>query len=484
MINLKKGLYPFWDEYLIDTRFSDVAPTVNRMERRDVVMTFDKSWEGNGTCFFSIFKDGDIYRMYYESWSFNIEGAYNKELKNIKVCYAESRDGINWERPNLGICEFEGSTDNNIIIDSIPDNFSVILDKNPDCPPEMKYKALMLSTEKWGPDVVHELYLYVSADGLHFKKHSTISKGYTYDTLNTLHWDEHTKKYYCYIRDHYNVAKGDDERFNESTVRAIRVFESEDCVNWTEPTLVNFNGGENYPLYTNSVMPYPLDTRYQVGFPKRYAERAEWTANFDQLPSKDLRRERMKLNARLGLAVDDCIFMSSRDHYNWYRFDEAIVTSGPENEMNWVYGDSTAHTGEILVLPSRFENEPDELNLYFFEGHWMAKPTKLYRYVTRQEGFASVKAPYAKKTLKTKPFTFEGSTLSLNFRTSARGGITLRILDELGHAIPGYTSCEIFGDSVKRVIEFEKPLSELNGRGVIFEFTMKDAELYSMRFAD
>ena len=70
----------------------------------------------------------------------------------------------------------------------------------------------------------------------------------------------------------------------------------------------------------------------------------------------------------------------------------------------------------------------------------------------------------------------------MNFRTSARGGITLRILDEYSHPIEGYTTYELFGDSVARIVDFEKPLSDLQGKKVIFEFTMSDAELFSMKF--
>ncbi|MBQ9543970.1 MAG: hypothetical protein IJV00_02440 [Clostridia bacterium] len=490
MINLTKGLYPFWDDFLIDTRRSDAELSLNHPERRGTVMVFDKPWEGNGTCFFSIFKDsdekGDFFRMYYETWSFKIEGTYNKDLKNIRVCCAESRDGVNWVRPDLGICEFGGNKNNNIIIDSIPDNFSVVIDKNPDCPPEEKYKALMLSTVSFEPDVLRELWLLVSGDGLHFTKRSTVSSTYNcdFDTLNTLHWDPVTKKYYCYIRSNYDIDENNDPRFDETYIRAIKVLESPDCVNWTEPVFADFNGGGNYPLYTNSVMPYPFDGRYQVGFPKRYVQRKEWNDNYEQLTGKELRLERMKKHPRLGLAVDDCVFMSSRDHYSWYRFDEAFLTSGPENGDNWIYGDCTAHTGELIVLPSPFGNEPDEINLYFFQGHWTAGPTKLLRYAIRRDGFASVKAPYEKKTLRTKPFTFEGGSLSLNFATSARGGITLKVLDGLGHPIPGYESCELFGNTICRHVNFSKPLSELAGRPVIFEFSMRDAEIFSMTFSD
>ena len=69
----------------------------------------------------------------------------------------------------------------------------------------------------------------------------------------------------------------------------------------------------------------------------------------------------------------------------------------------------------------------------------------------------------------------------MNFRTSARGGITLRILDERNVPIEGYTTCEIFGDSIDRIVDFDKPLAELQGKVISFSFTMSDAEIYAMK---
>ena len=55
--------------------------------------------EGRYSCGYSVFKDGDIYRMYYRGMSTEA---------SQRTCCAESRDGIEWIRPDLGLCEFEG----------------------------------------------------------------------------------------------------------------------------------------------------------------------------------------------------------------------------------------------------------------------------------------------------------------------------------------------------------------------------------------
>ena len=487
MIHITRGLIPFWDDYMIDHRFTDAVLSVNKPEKKDVVLVFDKPWEGHGTGYITMIREADKYRMYYEVWA-PFDPNYTD---GINVCYAESTDGIHWEKPNLGICEFHGSTDNNIILRRIEDNFTVMRDDNPDCPPEHRYKATLYSADPndaltdlakvVGSETKNSLVCMVSADGIHFKEHSVISRGYAYDTLNSLHWNPHTKKYYCYIRDFHVNPVNPLSNKNEKEVRGIRVMESEDFENWTEPQPLNFMGGEDYPLYTNCIMAYPGDTRYYVGWPSRYVERKEWTANYDRLCGAEKRKERMTRHPRLGLTVTDCVFMSSRDNVNWYRFDEACITPGPEMGTNWIYGDCYPAMGGLIETPSAFPGEPNELSVYADFDRWHPLPVKMVRYVYRMDGFASVKATYKPQTLHTKPFTFEGETLKLNFRTSARGGITLRILDERNVPIEGYTTCEIFGDSIDRIVDFDKPLAELQGKVISFSFTMSDAEIYAMK---
>ena len=59
---------------------------------------------------------------------------------------------------------------------------------------------------------------------------------------------------------------------------------------------------------------------------------------------------------------------------------------------------------------------------------------------------------------------------------------TIRLLDADGSALEGYDSGNLFGDSVDRLVDFEKPVEELAGKEVRMELTMRDADLYSFRF--
>ena len=72
--------------------------------------------------------------------------------------------------------------------------------------------------------------------------------------------------------------------------------------------------------------------------------------------------------------------------------------------------------------------------------------------------------------------------------TSAAGGLRVEIQDDSGKAIPGFAldHCpEIIGDEIDRVIAWSgaSDVSKLAGKVVRLRFVMKDADLYSFRFA-
>jgi len=79
--------------------------------------------------------------MYYRGW--NHDGKTQKQLHPVVVCYAESNDGIGWKRPKLGLVEFKGTKNNNIILSEFgTHNFTPFKDANPKCPAEAMYKAV------------------------------------------------------------------------------------------------------------------------------------------------------------------------------------------------------------------------------------------------------------------------------------------------------------------------------------------------------
>ena len=101
----------------------------------------------------------------------------------------------------------------------------------------------------------------------------------------------------------------------------------------------------------------------------------------------------------------------------------------------------------------------------------------------RLDGFYSWRADFAGGEILTKPLIFDGSSLSLNFATSAMSALRIRFCDLDGNDLGGYDSGTLFGNSVDRPVEFEKPLADLAGKPVRMKLELWDCDLYSFCFA-
>lgn len=294
-----------------------------------------------------------------------------------------------------------------------------------------------------------------------------------FDSLNTAIWDKQSKKYRCWFRGFHGAT----DWCITGGIRDIRYMESVDFKNWSEEKQIEINSPHDFQLYTNNMGRYYRSERIFIGFPTRYYERKSWSDNYEQLCGKENRQLRMQNEPRIGLAITDCMFMTSRDGENWERFDEeAFLGGGPENGFNWVYGDAYLAYGMTETVG---ENGDMELSMYAPDGHWCHRPTRLYRYTIRLDGFASFRSGYTQSRILTKPFTFDGGQMEVNFKTSAAGGVYVNVLDSDGNSIDGYQSCELFGDTTSRKVNFDKSLVDLNGRTVRLEFLLSDADIYS-----
>ncbi len=356
-IDIGSRLAPFWDVFLIDTERTTAQLRVHRPVPRGVVMTCGEGWEGDGCDYFNIVDDGALYRMYYLAWEMLSPDGTAYTERSIKVCCALSRDGLTWEKPRLGLCEFGGSKENNIILDESThnyDNFMVMLDKNPRPAVPGRFKAVARHMDGGAP----VLAAYVSDDGVRFSHSHTVTDRGVFDSLNSVHWSEEHGGYVCFVRGFHGGKSGPF-----SGVRDIRVLFSKDFINWSAPERLDFLGGEDVALYTNCAFAYPRAPHIFVGMPSRYVERREWTANFDRLCGAQKRRARVQISPRYGLATTDCVFMCSRDAKRWARHDEAFITPGPENGRNWVYGDGYPALG-LTEIPPQIRGAESVLGLY------------------------------------------------------------------------------------------------------------------------
>jgi hypothetical protein len=508
---VSKGVYPiassrqlFIDNILIEKVTGKASILLHHPVPRNVVLEADEGWEGNGTNYITVFKDGDRYRMYYRAGHYSYIGGKDRPNRKDIYCYAESMDGIYWKKPVLEIINWGGSFKNNIILDSIGNHaFSPFLDRNPDCSPDAKYKAL-----GWGGGE-HGLYAFKSADGIHWtlmNENPVVTKG-AFDSQNLAFWDTEKKEYRCYVRDFRNKTQGSVSLINAAidAGRDIRTAVSKDFIHWTEPEFVSYEantdpGGtvpnikaipKGYPtgrvseLYTNQVIPYYRSPGLFIGFPTRYVDKG-WTTSAKLLPRFDYRQTRAADSRREGTAITEGMIMSSRNGDHFTIWPEAFLRPGLRKYDTWFYGDMYQNWG-LVETPSDIEDAPAEISMYATEKTLQETGVRIRRYTIRVDGFVSLHAPLAGGELITRPFTFSGSKFHLNVSTSAAGSVKVEIQQPDGKAIPGFSldDCEeIYGDDLDRQVMWKSgaDLAKLQGIAVRLRITIKDGDVYSFIF--
>ncbi len=444
----------FVDDLLIES-VGGVRLQLHRPRPAGKALIFDKPWEGNTSLYVTVFEDGDRYRMYYRG-SVHPDYVIRSKVgpgETIPAdhpqltAYAESRDGIEWTKPSLGLFEFNGSKENSIVwMGEGGHNFAPFKDTNPAAPPSERYKALA-----GGP-----LIALKSADGLRWEKmrdEPVITDG-RFDSQNVAFWDQQRQLYVAIYRD-----------FRHG-VRTIKTAISKDFLHWTPGEWADYGDAPPEHLYTNATVPYFRAPHIYLAFPKRF------------LPF------RSKVEDEINNGLSDGVFMTSRDGVHWLRYLEAFIRPG-RDERNWVHRTNAVSRGIL-------QTAPDELSLYVSRNY--TYPTAhIERMVLRTDGFVSAHAGVPGGELVTKPLIFEGQKLFLNYATSAAGSIRIEIQNARGQPLPGFSledSPVLYGDEIDGEVAWPRPgtrtdrqpLKRVAEQAVRLRFVMRDADLFSFRF--
>jgi hypothetical protein len=481
----------FVDHYLIEDLGGKTQLQLHHPVPREVVLKHDAPWEGTGSGYHSVFQDGDRYRMYYKAWHLEVtEKKLNTSRHPLYLCYAESKDGINWEKPNLGLHEFEGSKQNNIMVTSGPvgslnldaGHPAIFKDENPNAPAEGKYKAIFRSQKPNG------LLPFQSPDGVHWTPMTDkpILNGIgAFDSQNLAFWDSTIGKYRAYWRI-FTAGVTNDKEWKPGGIRAIRTAVSDDLVNWGPFTDLTYVDSPPQQLYTNQIKPYHRAPHLLVGFPTRYIERG-WSESMKSLPALEQRKMRAAASERYGTAITDALFMSSRDGTKFHRWNEAFLRPGPERPETWHYGHQYI-AWHLVETKSSLAGAADELSLYATESYWHGKGSEVRRYTLRLDGFVSVNGSTDDgNELVTKPMKFAGARLTFNFATSAAGSLKVELQKPDGSPYDGFALSEsdlIFGDTIDRTVTWggRSDVSRLQGKPVRMRVVLNDADLYSFQF--
>jgi hypothetical protein len=447
----------------------------------------DRPWERNDVgCYSTVIKVGDTYHMWYAS--------------HPGFCYARSKDGIKWEKPSLGLAEFEGSRDNNIVlgygaggIDKLSTEGVVFYD--PKAPEDQKFRcATRISDE------LKDTVIFSSPDGIHFRQtHKKVltftrpDKRQHLDSQNMIFWDGRINKYVAYMRRNQFAPGQRNRSVARSEADNLNGFaEVEDSPIVLEPDSldVTLGGKVAVDYYTSSVTKYPWAQDAYYMFPQAY---------FHYLPGQ-LAEFPKENPANAGPL--DTRFAASRDGIKWHRFDRRPwVGLGTKDDFD-------SYNARVFagLVPSLDGRElymyylgsdqihgwgRDERNMRLLKAAGVAPAhdtNVISRLVLRRDGFISARAAYTGGEFTTPPLKFTGRELVLNVDTSAAGLLRCELLNENGEPTEGFrlADCDVIhtANEIDRLVKWrgKSDLSTLAGKPVKLRVEFRDTDLYAFQF--
>lgn len=404
------------------------------------------------------------FRMWYQANVKNAEVSTGKGIYSTSVAYAESQDGVHWEKPAL---------------DLFPDAKQFFLPRNcvlhrldqPQCEsnapqildvPEKDrrgFRYIMLYTMSTAP--LNGIRLIGSHDGVHWdeKNDMRIAK-LSSDTHNTIHYDTARDEYVMFCRSkHIYRAPGQTKEMTSSgeSRRGMSRMSSKQL--WTEwnvrPQTILMPDERDAELGYNYFMAMPVH---------RYA--GIWWGLLAPFLWNDFYASEIAW---------------SRDGWRFERL--------PARQHLIEFGPKGAWDRSMVVASARWVEVGDEWWLYYagFDGpHDDPKGRKgaIGLATLRKEGFISQHGPRTGGVVCTRALRWPGGTLLVN-ADAHEGELTVRVSDELRKPLAGYdyVDCKPFtGDGVAQQVAWKgKSLDAMKGRAIRLEFLLKNADLYTFR---
>jgi len=435
-----------------------------------------------------------LFRLWYQA-QFVVEDRENKKPggwpSHRHIRYAESKDGIHWTLPNLGLVECRGSKNNNIcfirsgqftdprLLRTHGSGISSMHFLNETDMPEADrrgYKYLMTYTLRGGgkeEEDQTQVFLIGSHDGIHWDRERQVSilTGAISDGWFGILYDPDRKKYvsYCRPRDRYEggpyESPGDagflpvDSKHSiyAGVVRRIGRMERDALwtreENWSRAVFLPDEVDQKNSITSHMSMKAKIYGGVYFGFLIPY------------VPKELLWTE----------------LILSRDGKSFERTHQPFIANGTwDSRQAWVTPDWVEVGDEWWITYHGANSGPN--NPIPKDTTWGIGLAKI-----RKEGFVSLSTPEVGGVIITKLLKWPGGDLLVNCDAS-RGEMRVRISDKGRHAFDGfnYADCTPFtGNSVAHKVEWKgRSLDALKGKELRLEFYFsKQADLYSFRAA-
>lgn len=428
--------------------FKEDKPWEPRFDNPYCSVIYDEE-EGIYKCWYSIFlksvpvdRDGDGIFPPAEglpsderAWSDWLEGR-----RTEGVCYAISKDGIHWEKPELGIIEFGGNKNNNIVIVA-RHGVAVIKDIH-ESDPQKRYKAI-------SPEIKNRTLIWYSADGINFGEGINIGTLDMGDTNQGIWWDTNLEKYVLITR-HWSGVKT-DSRYGGMGHRQKSRSESSDFIHWSKPEVVIEGVDLRMQIHDMPVVPHAGVYLGMVGL-------------FDIKASKQW-----------------CELAWSPDSKEWHRISPGtpLIPNGPVmGDYDW----GCIFTSAPLI-------GKDKIRMYYGanDGRFMAWRNGYFCLGwLRADGFAGYEQIEGggNKTgsLTTIPLSVIGESLAISADIAPSGFVKVSILDNDNNKL---AEGELITKTVTDAqIEWKDgfSLKNIKDTKVRFEFELRESKLYSFNF--
>ena len=469
----------FLDEQFFGSR-RNISLVANRpYQDPDPVLVADKPWESGGIgAYNTAMLEHGVFRLWYDALlSPDEPGRFNRQL-----CYAESTDGVHWEKLDLGLMPFAGSRHNNIV--SPPSGYQsqqgATVFRDDRAPKSERYKAwtkLNPPARQTRRTRVSGLRALVSPDGFRWKfldQGYPLTNGSAADSQNIAFWDSEAGCYVAYVR---------MKKFPRGRDRTCWVgrMTSRDFRTWTQARTIFAadKRDEAMPLpsamtayqpvldfYTPGGMKYPGAPSSYILLPTAYHH---W--DHERFPS-----------------TIDVILLTSRDGLRWHRpaprqpYLSLGLNGGPSCGMIFANPWLIIADDEVWIYYAGTSRTHQE------SGNDPAR-SGLFRARLRLDGFLSADAPEDGGTFTTPPLTFNGRQLELNVDTGGGGWVEVEIQSSNGRALAGFSrrDCDVIrGNSTRKVITWNgsPDCSAAAGKTVRLRVAMRSTKLYAFQFTD
>ncbi|RZO18174.1 MAG: class A beta-lactamase-related serine hydrolase [Verrucomicrobiaceae bacterium] len=353
------------------------------------------------------------------------------------ILYATSVDGIEWEKPDLGIFEFEGSRKNNIVCRGAGGSGVIKDQRDPD--PDRRYKAFFCTDSGYR--------MRYSRDGIYWGPEVALPGVGESDTHANMIWSPELDRYVGILRHYDNVPVTGN--------RKIARTESADAVRWAKSKTIL----EGTPLDQLHDMVIFRDGGLYLGL--------IGCMNYPSAKSRDGVRQHIEL-------------AWSPDSYTWHRVSPGSPLIGHSPAKGVEYGKMPYDWGAMFPAAPVFVN--NEIRIYYGASDW-------YFFDWRKGGLALATlgkdrwAGYVPQEMKrpaivtTVPLSFKRKVL---VTADVVGSIVVNIIGSDGETIA--VSDPIIKDCTDHELSWDRDFELKKRERVRLRFKLNSATLYSFSF--